>query len=695
MSTTDKVKKRPRNYNTEVERADDNTFHTVTAYIMPKAGEFLVSFPKNNIPPARQKELEDSDESKVVISNNDLMKIFGMVRKGPAETSPYILFSFSYIHTDVISDTITTFKIDYRLLMYLINFFHIRFPNDRVVKIRKESLIKIFDLLNLPINDRIALMRFFLVEENTVYIDTKLGDYENFGNFSNELLNFEIPQKPRRVKNRKVRLIGGKHNTCNKLPQTNFDDLNTFMNRIPDILKLNKKAKIEPKPIRVEGTLRHSRQKSVEPMTRRSDITAFPENANNYPINLRIKNIKRTELGKKTVQNERKKEVSEKRKVTLRVKSRSVKVDRQIYYPFILRKLPEYGDSPIYLCGSLPQLAEWDTSKAPQMDEEIRNGELFYTKYVPVKRNQFPFEYKYFYIKDGEINWVGLPYDNFMTHPQYYKLVHTLKKASISVLDLNIRYLNEVDGLNIWDNRKKHLIDVLLNSYCDVFFFQEITKTQFMYIDKYLNSAYEFVGVYRDSTDASEKCSISYNIFKYTLTDWGQFWLSSTPYEPGSNDFKNFFPRICTWAALKQINGINILFFNIHLDHVNFEAHFPCIKVALEESEKIINRFNDCQFIVLGGCFYCEGDDPVIEMVRDYGYTEVQHENTFHDFTGEVDRHWDYIFYKEKEMGTFELVSAKVLKEEGTIDAHRQMFVSDHFPTVVQFKQLNPYQNSD
>ena len=36
---------------------------------------------------------------------------------------------------------------------------------------------------------------------------------------------------------------------------------------------------------------------------------------------------------------------------------------------------------------------------------------------------------------------------------------------------------------------------------------------------------------------------------------------------------------------------------------------------------------------------------------------------------------------------------AKVLKEEGTIDAHRGMYVSDHFPVVVQFKQLNPYQN--
>ena len=537
--SSNEVQKKARNTNTEIERADDNTFQIVSSEILPKAGEFLVSFPRyKNLP---KKEGQDEDENKCILSNNDLQKIFGMVRKGPAETSPYILFSFSYVHTDVISDTVTSFKIDYRLLMYLVNFFHIRFPNDRVVKIRKESLIKIFDLLNLPINDRIALMRFFLVEENTIYIDTRLGDFDNFGNFCNDLLNFEIPPKPKKTNMKKVKLIGGKHNTCNKLPKSNFDDLNTFLNKIPDLLKNNRKAKIEPKPVKVGGTMRSSRQRSVEPMTKRSDITLWPETATNYPVNLRIKNTKRRELGKKTVQNERKKEINEKRKVTLRVKSRSVKVDRQIYYPFILRKLPEYGDTPMYLCGSLPQLAEWDTSKAPQMDEEIRNGELFYTKYVPVKRNQFPFEYKYFYIKDGEINWVGLPYDNFMTHPQYYKLVHTLKKASVSVLDLNIRYLNEVDGLNIWDNRKKQLIDILLNSYCDVFFFQEITKTQFMYIDKYLNSAYEFVGVYRDSTDASEKCSISYNIFKYTLTDWGQFWLSSAPYEPGSNDFQNFF----------------------------------------------------------------------------------------------------------------------------------------------------------
>ena len=31
-----KGKKRPRNYKSEIERADDNAFHTVSSYILPK-----------------------------------------------------------------------------------------------------------------------------------------------------------------------------------------------------------------------------------------------------------------------------------------------------------------------------------------------------------------------------------------------------------------------------------------------------------------------------------------------------------------------------------------------------------------------------------------------------------------------------------------------------------------------------------
>ena len=228
----------------------------------------------------------------------------------------------------------------------------------------------------------------------------------------------------------------------------------------------------------------------------------------------------------------------------------------------------------------------------------------------------------------------------------------------------------------------------MLNSYADVFFFQEITHEQYDYIDENLNSVYEFVGIYRDSTDKSEKCSISYNIFKYTLTDWGQFWLSSTPNVAGSNDFNNFFPRICTWAALKQINGIDLMFFNIHLDHVNFSAHLPCINVFLEESEKILERFPLVELVIFGGCLYCEEDDIVIQRIKSYGYEEVMFENTFHDFTGEADRHWDYLFWKERNYTkNIEFKRALVPKRDSTISEERKQYISDHYPCFAEFQQ--------
>lgn len=72
-------------------------------------------------------------------------------------------------------------------------------------------------------------------------------------------------------------------------------------------------------------------------------------------------------------------------------------------------------------------------------------------------------------------------------------------------MNINIRYINNIDGINVWKNRKNKLLELLLNKCSDVFFFQEITRPQSDFIDKYLNSIYEFVGDYRDSSITSEK----------------------------------------------------------------------------------------------------------------------------------------------------------------------------------------------
>ena len=357
-------------------------------------------------------------------------------------------------------------------------------------------------------------------------------------------------------------------------------------------------------------------------------------------------------------------------------------------YHFIHRQKQEYGNWPMYVVGNIPQLGNDNIKKAVKMDEEERNGQKFYSKYVPVKDDKFPFRYRYFFNKNGQIEWLTAP-DTFIAHKQFFTLLQNLRNNVISIFDLNIRYLNTVDEQNIWDLRKDQLVQVILNSGPDVLYFQEITKIQFEFIDDNLGSVYDFVGMYRDSTDRSEKCSISYNKFKYTLNDWGQFWLSSTPSIPGSNDFHNFFPRICTWCSLKQLEGLDFAFFNIHLDHVTFDAHIPCIEVALEQMNEVLSKFPETQAVFFGGCFYCEEDDPVIDKIKSNGFILVPIENTFHDFTGDADRHWDYLFWKpyHKESDISYKFSHSVVDKPGsTINRAKQQYISDHYPYYAEFE---------
>ena len=698
--------------------------------ILPRASNFWVYFPTTNIDEENYNDENEIDQNskKIKLKKSSVKKMFDMLQIPFKNIIPYIEFSFSYVKSETVTNTITTFNIEYKTIMKIIENFYIQFGNEEDVEINKKSLNKIFNLIGLPANKRLNFMQFYEVDEDVIYEEeeeeddieknTSIRKFTNNKNSNtyNKTYNsktviieqestglksslknsmspsYYTPSNKHKIKN-KIKIVntGTTPYTSDKLDKSPMDKLFTFANRIPEIIKLVKKNKKDKK-------------KGTKKLLVEGNIKKFNGQNINSTI-LTLKSLEERVLYAERpiykyhskVKPQKKDEPHQKKTVALRVKSRDVKrVPNVCVYPFILRKKKEYEGYTMYLTGSLPQLGNFNPSNAIPMDEENRNGIIFFTKYIDIKREDFPFEYKYFYIKDKDIVWVGMPFNNYKTHPQFFKLFHNMKKSIISILDLNIRYLNEIDGVNLWDLRKEAFIQCLLNSYADVFFFQEITHCQYDYIDENLNSVYEFVGIYRDSTDRSEKCSISYNIFKYTLIDWGQFWLSSTPYVPGSNDFKNFFPRICTWAALKQINGLELIFFNIHLDHVNFDAHLPCINVFLEESEKILDKFPQIKYVFMGGCLYCEEDDPVIDRIKSYRYEEVRIENTFHDFTGEADRHWDYLFWKERGFGrSIELKRAFVLKKEGTISEEKQQYISDHYPCYAEFQQIETKENNN
>jgi endonuclease/exonuclease/phosphatase family metal-dependent hydrolase len=382
------------------------------------------------------------------------------------------------------------------------------------------------------------------------------------------------------------------------------------------------------------------------------------------------------------------------------VKSEYYIKDDEILFPFIIEPFKNQEKFRFFVSGNIPQLNNWDHENRPiELKPEYKNGKKFFTIYIPVKKDQFPFEFKFFYY-DGRGNkiWIGKPFVNYHPPLEIFKVISKSNKNKINIFNLNIRYYNNIDKQNHWDNRKDHLIRILLNNDSDICMFQEMTRIQFDYLDREIGSVYESLGYYRDSDERSEKCCIIYNKLKFTLNEWGQFWLSSTPYVPGSNDFCNCFPRICTWASLKKLDDEDFLFFNIHLDHINLQAHINCIKVILQESEKIIKYHSYVKFILLAGCFYCEEDDPVVDLLCQNGYNELRFEKTFHDFTGIAKNHWDFMFYRENKISGIqnkvysnkEIVfkSVQVLKEDAVIDFNKKMFVSDHFPVFAEFSEI-------
>ena len=363
--------------------------------------------------------------------------------------------------------------------------------------------------------------------------------------------------------------------------------------------------------------------------------------------------------------------------------------DHIVGYPFLLELTDDMKDGEYYVCGNIESIGNWDCHRALKLNRVIINDKVFYGCEVPIKQNQFPFEYKFFKKNsDDSIDWYGKPYDNYRTSNDIFNYLTNDKVKRFGILNINIRYINDTDEQNKWDNRKQKIIDIIFQSDADIIFFQEMTQKQYEDISSYLDSIFTSVGIYRDKSKASEKISIAYNRNKFTLNHWGQFWLSSTPEIPGSNDFHNFFPRICTWVQLKKIgDDFNYLFFNVHLDHINLNAHLPSVKVLLNQIDKIIKKYNDNIIIFLGGCFYCDGDDKIIKMIIDFGFNIIDSENTYHEFMGYAFKRWDYMFYiNPKDKITFRKV--KVFSEESVIDQANGIYASDHFPLYSEF-QIN------
>lgn len=258
-----------------------------------------------------------------------------------------------------------------------------------------------------------------------------------------------------------------------------------------------------------------------------------------------------------------------------------------------------------------------------------------------------------------------------------------MAQLPIKVMSLNIRYSNDKDGINRWDNRKAWMCDFINFSDVDVFGSQEVRHSQLTYMVEALYD-YNYYGEGRDGGSKGEYCPIFYKSKKYKLLDKGVFWLSETPDVIASVGWDASLPRLATWVKLRdKETKKEFFFFNTHFDHQGEETQPQSsllMKAKMKEIAGDIPCFLTGDFnmkpISKGYSNITSGKDALNdsykETKRKYG--------TFYTFNGfdpdpdQKKTRIDYVFFTK----------GVTIEKYHVVDSQRgPRFMTDHYPVIV------------
>jgi len=151
------------------------------------------------------------------------------------------------------------------------------------------------------------------------------------------------------------------------------------------------------------------------------------------------------------------------------------------------------------------------------------------------------------------------PFPNSLSH----------QGLNLNVMSFNIRRGTRRDGRNHWMFRRPLVREVLSRYRPDVLGLQEALDFQISEIRAML-PGYEMVGVGNLGGGRGLHTAIFYDALRFTVSEAGTFWFSTTPDIPRSRGWGNIIPRTCTWARLvERDTGRAFYFYNIHLDHLS------------------------------------------------------------------------------------------------------------------------------
>jgi endonuclease/exonuclease/phosphatase family metal-dependent hydrolase len=279
--------------------------------------------------------------------------------------------------------------------------------------------------------------------------------------------------------------------------------------------------------------------------------------------------------------------------------------------------------------------------------------------------------------------------------------------ATFNVATYNLRQQNDGDRRagNGWEQRMPVMAQLIRFHDFDIFGTQEGFKNQ---LDDLKNSlpGFDYIGVGRDDgKDAGEHSAIFYRTDMFKLIDHGDFWLSEHPDRPGLG-WDAVCVRICTWGKFLHIpSGREILFFNLHMDHVGTTARVESAKLI---QQRIAALGSDLPTFLTGD-FNVDQFSPSYQTIVQGGMLNDSHNcsdfvyelnGTFNNYstTGFTKSRIDHVFvspnvhvmkygvltdtYRTANENTAE-VTKNDAPDEISIQSYTARTPSDHFPVKI------------
>jgi endonuclease/exonuclease/phosphatase family metal-dependent hydrolase len=268
------------------------------------------------------------------------------------------------------------------------------------------------------------------------------------------------------------------------------------------------------------------------------------------------------------------------------------------------------------------------------------------------------------------------------------------QKDCIKVMTFNIRTGQAwwLDGWsqNNWENRKNLVIDTIAENAVDVIGMQEGVASQLEELQDALPQYSKYAVGRDDGENKGETCAIFYRKDRFALEDCGTFWFSEDPEKPGSKNWGNLFPRICSWVRLVDKTNQTIFYvYNVHLDNLSQSSREKSVRLL---TLRIASRSTTAPFVLIGD-FNMKIDNPAMKYLE---------QDECRNLNASMSNVWQSVYPGKCKTGTYHKfsgytacskidhisISSSMQAVDVKIDRHEENghYPSDHFPVIATIR---------